>query len=166
MDTFFEQIIKIKLTGKVKAIIVGAILLDLVIVALVTLFALMFLSPAFTFLIVVAVVYGSYKLLSSLSVEFEYIFTNGDLDVDKITAKSSRKRMVSIKCSKVEKYGEYKGQPAPGSVRQVYNFCNPDSEGQMYMIAENRGEGTVMIIFAPDERIREAIEKYLPRTAR
>lgn len=166
MDTFFEQIIKIKLTGKVKAIIVGAILLDLVIVALVTLFALMFLSPAFTFLVVVAVVYGSYKLLSSLSVEFEYIFTNGDLDVDKITAKTSRKRMVSIKCSKIEKYGEYKGQPAPGSVKQVYNFCNPDSEGQMYMIAENRGEGTVMIIFAPDERIREAIEKYVPRTAR
>ena len=49
---------------------------------------------------------------------------------------------------------------------QTYNFCNPDSEGQMYMIAESRGEGTVMIIFAPDERIREAIEKYIPRTAR
>ena len=85
---------------------------------------------------------------------------------DKITAKSSRKRMVSIKCSKAEKYGEYKGQPAPTSVKQTYNFCNPDSEGQMYMIAESRGEGTVMIIFAPDERIREAIEKYIPRTAR
>ena len=166
MDTFFEQLIKIKLTGKVKAIIVGAILLDIVIVAAVTFFALLFLSPAFTFLIVAAVVYGSYKIISSLSVEFEYIFTNGDLDIDKITAKSSRKRMVSIKCSKVEKYGEYKGQTAPGSVKQTYNFCNPDSEGQMYMIAESRGEGTVMIIFAPDERIREAIEKHIPRTAR
>ena len=166
MDTFFEQLIKIKLTGKVKAIIVGALLLDIVIVAAVTFFALLFLSPAFTCLFVAAVVFGSYKNISSLSVEFEYIFTNGDLDIDKITAKSSRKRMVSIKCSKVEKYGEYKGQTAPGSVKQTYNFCNPDSEGQMYMIAESRGEGTVMIIFAPDERIREAIEKHIPRTAR
>ena len=166
MDTFFEQLIKIKLTGKLKAIIVGAILLDAVIVVAVTFFALLFLSPAFTFLVVVAVIYGSYKILSTLSVEFEYIFTNGDLDIEKITAKSSRKRMVSIKCAKVEKYGQYKGQTAPGSVKQTYNFCNPDSENQMYMIAESRGEGTVMIIFAPDERIREAIEKCIPRTAK
>ncbi len=166
MDTFFEQIIKIKFTGKVKAILVGAIALDAIIVVAVTLFALMFLRPAFVFLIVAAVIYGSYKILSTLSVEFEYIFTNGDLDVDKIMAKSTRKRMVSIKCSKAEKYGEYTGQPAPGSVKQVYNFCNPDSEGKMYMIAESRGEGTVMIIFAPEQRIREAIEKYIPRTAR
>ena len=166
MDTFFVLLIKIKLTGKVKAIIVGAILLDIVIVAAVTFFALLFLSPAFTFLIVAAVVYGSYKIISSLSVEFEYIFTNGDLDIDKITAKSSRKRMVSIKCSEIEKYGEYKGQIAPGSVKNTFFFCNPDSEGQVYIIAKDRNLGMVMMVLAPEERVKTEIEKAVPRLAK
>ncbi len=165
MDVFFEQIIKMKITGKAKVLLALMIALDIVIVAVLGIITWI-IDPRICLLIVIAVIYGSYKLFSKVSVEFEYIFTNGDLDVDRITAKSSRNRVVSIKCSTAEKYGEYKGQPAPSSVAQTYRFCNEDSENQMYMIAPNRGEGTVMIIFAPEERMREAIEKYIPRNAR
>lgn len=165
MDVFFEQLVKMKITGKAKALLVLMLALDIVIVAVIGIIT-WFVDPRLCFLIVVAVIYGSYKLFSKVSVEFEYIFTNGDLDIDRITAKSSRSRVVSIKCATAEKYGEYKGQPAPSSVAQTYRFCNEDSENQMYMIAPNRGEGTVMIIFAPEDRIKEAIEKYIPRTAR
>lgn len=165
MDTFFEQIIKIKLNSKAKALIAAIIAVDLILLAVVLYFALL-MTPAFAFLIIVGVIYGSYKLISMLSVEFEYIFTNGDLDVDKIVAKSSRKRMVSIKCSEVEKYGEYKGQPAPGSVKNTLIYCNPDSEGQVYLIARDRNLGMVMLVIAPEQRVREAIEAAIPRLAK
>ena len=165
MDVFFEQIIKMKLTGKAKLIIIAVLAIDVLLSGAILLFAFAYL-PAFAFLILVGLIYGSYKLISMLSVEFEYIFVNGDLDVDKITAKSSRKRMVSIKCSQVEKYGEYKGQAAPGSVKKIYFFCNPDSEGQVYIIAPDRNQGMVMIVLSPDERVRTAIENALPRIAK
>ena len=117
-------------------------------------------------LVVAGAIYGGYKLISLLSIEYEYIYTNGDLDVDKIVAKSNRKRMVSIKCSEVEKYGEYKGQPAPGSVKATHIFCNPDSEGQVYLIAKDRNLGNVMIVLAPNDRIRTELEKAIPRLAK
>lgn len=165
MDTFFEQLIKIKLTGKAKAIIVAIIAVDAIIVAAL-LFLSLFLAPMFMLLIVAAAIYGGYKLISLLTIEYEYIYTNGDLDVDKIVAQSSRKRMVSIKCSEIEKYGEYKGQPAPGSVKNTFIFCNPDSEGQVYIIAKDRNLGMVMIVIAPDERLRTELEKAVPRLAK
>lgn len=165
MDTFFEQLIKIKLTGKAKAIIVAIIAVDAIIVAALLFFSL-FLAPMFMLLIVAAAIYGGYKLISLLTIEYEYIYTNGDLDVDKIVAQNSRKRMVSIKCSEIEKYGEYKGQPAPGSVKNTFIFCNPDSEGQVYIIAKDRNLGMVMIVIAPDERLRTELEKAVPRLAK
>ena len=165
MDTFFEQIIKIKLTGKVKALITAIIVFDALLVC-VLLYLSLFLAPTIMLLVVAGAIYGGYKLISLLSIEYEYIYTNGDLDVDKIVAKSNRKRMVSIKCSEIEKYGEYKGQPAPGSVKATHIFCNPDSEGQVYLIAKDRNLGNVMIVLAPNDRIRTELEKAIPRLAK
>ncbi len=165
MDTFFEQIVKIKLNKKAKGLIVAIVVADLLLAAGL-LFLSMIFAPSFGILIVAGLIYGGYKLISQLSVEFEYIFTNGDLDVDKIVAKSSRKRMVSLKCSQVEKYGEYKGQPVPGSVKNTLILCNPDSEGQVYLIGNDRNLGMVMLVIAPDERVRGAIEAAIPRLAK
>lgn len=165
MDTFYEQIIKIKLNSKAKGMIAAIIIADLLLAAGLLYLSMIF-APSFGVLIVAGLIFGGYKLISLLSVEFEYIFTNGDLDVDKITAKSSRKRMVSIKCKEVEKYGEYKGQPAPGSVKNTLIYCNPDSEGQVYLIGKDRNLGMVMLVIAPDERVRGAIEAAIPRLAK
>lgn len=165
MDTFFEQIIKIRLNGKAKAIITAIIVFDALLVAFL-LFVCLWLAPAIILLVVAAVIYGGYKLASLLSIEYEYIYTNGDLDVDKIVAKSNRKRIVSIKCSEIEKYGEYKGQQAPGSVKNTFVFCNPDSEAQVYIIAKDRNLGMVMMVLAPNERLRTELEKAVPRLAK
>ena len=166
MDTFFEQLIRIRLNGKAKLIISLIIIVDALIILGVSYFALALGMLEIIVLILAAAIYGGYKLISLLVIEYEYIYTNGDLDVDKIIAKSNRKRMVSIKCSEVEKYGEYKGQPAPGSVKNTFIFCNPESEGQVYLIAKDRNLGMVMIVLAPEERIRAELEKAIPRLAK
>ena len=165
MDTYLEQIVKIKLDGKAKGMIFGIIAVDALLV-LGLAFLSLFISPFLLLLVLGAACFGSYKLFSMLSVEFEYIITNGDLDIDRITAKSSRKRMMTIKCTKVEKYGEYRGQTAPGSVKNTYFFCNKESENLVYMIAPVKDEGMVMIVTELDERMREAVEKFIPRTAK
>ena len=165
MDTFFEQIVKMKLSGKAIAVIAAIFFVDAAILFFVFTLAAT-VRASFLFIIVMAVIYGTNKILKQISVEYEYIFTNGDLDVDKIIGKSSRKRMVSVKCTNVEKYGDYQnGMAAPGSVKKTYFFCNADSENQKYMIVKDKDEGIIMIVFAPDERMQGAIEKYIPRLA-
>ena len=166
MDTFFEQLIRIKLNGKARALIALIIAVDVLIILGVSYFALALGMLELLILVLAAAIYGAYKLISLLVIEYEYIYTNGDLDVDKIVAKSNRKRMVSIKCSEVEKYGEYKGQLAPGSVKNTFIFCNPDSEGQVYLIARDRNLGMVMIVLAPEERVKAELEKAIPRLAK
>lgn len=165
MDTFFEQIVKIKLSGKAIAIIAAILLVDAVIVFFLFSFAAS-VAASFLFLIVVALIYGTSKIFKQISIEYEYIFTNGELDFDKIIGKASRKRIISVRCAEVEKYGDYKnGMVAPGSVNKTHFFCNEDSENQKYMIVKNKDEGMVMLVFAPDERMQGAIEKYIPRLA-
>lgn len=165
MDTFLEQIVKVKLDGKAKGMVVGILVVDALLI-LGLAFLSLFVSPMLLVLVLGTAAFGSYKLISLLSVEFEYIITNGDLDIDRITAKSSRKRMMTIKCAKVEKYGEYKGQTPPGSVKNTYFFCNKDSQNLVYMIAPVKDKGMVMVVTELDERMREAVEKFIPRTAK
>jgi hypothetical protein len=165
MDTYLEQLVKIKLDGKAKWMIIAILAVDLLLTAGLIFLALL-VHPLLVLVILGAVGFGTFKLLSMLSVEFEYIITNGDLDIDKITAKSTRKRMQSIKLSKVEKYGKYNGQPAPGSVANTYFFCDRDSKNAVYLIAPEKGKGNMMVVLDLDERMQEAAEKFIPRTAK
>ena len=166
MDVFLEQLVKIKLEGKAKTMVIGILAVDILVILLMVGVSIFVGAYLLVFLILAVVCFGSYKLISALSVEFEYIITNGDLDIDKITAKSSRKRMVSLKLAQVEKYGEYKGQAPTGSVQNTFFFCNRSDENLVYLIAPTKDQGNVMVVLSLDERMREAAEKFIPRLAK
>ena len=98
MDTFFEQIIAIRKSGK-----------EISLIILIWLAVLLLSAAAFLFLgtlgliIIFGIGYGAWWLSSKFNVEYEYIVTNDTLDIDKIINKSSRKRVSSINISKVER---------------------------------------------------------------
>lgn len=164
MDIFFEQIVKVKRTGAQTAGVVGIIAL---LIVLMVVFGFLFMMGfSLSILLAFGACWGAYKLITLSSIEYEYIYTNGDLDIDKITARASRKRVVSILCSKVERYGQYNPAVRPSdSVKKVYTLCDVDDPNAKYIIAPNKKEGLVMIVFAPDERMRGVIEKAIPRIA-
>ncbi|MBO7217718.1 MAG: hypothetical protein J6V50_03360 [Clostridia bacterium] len=165
MDTFFEQIIKVKRTGKDIAILVATLLGAAVLLSIAGMFLMTSYMPL-AFLGGFGVCWGAYKLIMLTYVEYEYIYTNGDLDIDKITARASRKRVVSIVCSSVERYGKYNPAVRPSdSVKKVFMLCDADDPDAKYLIAPSKKDGLVMIVFAPDERMRGVIEKAIPRIA-
>ena len=164
MDTFFEQIVKVRRTG---GQIGGVVAILLLLVVLLVVFGFLFMM-GFTLaaLLGFGACWGAFKLIQRSSIEYEYIFTNGDLDVDKIIARSSRKRVASIKCATVERYGKY--NPAArvsDSVKKTFMCCDADDPEAKFIIAPTKNDGTVMIVFAPDERLRGVIEKAVPRIA-
>lgn len=162
-DTFFEQIVKVKKTPKERAAVVGIVVLALAIIVL----AFLFVYPPFSLLLAAGAAFGAYKLISFTSIEYEYIFTNGDLDIDKIVAKASRKRMVSVKCANIERWAKYTPAVRPStSVKKVHFLCDRDDPNAIYFVAPTKAEGLVMVVFAPDERIKGVVEKAVPRTAK
>ena len=166
MDTFFEQIIKVKRKPAEIAMTIGIIIAAIAVIFLAWFFVMRIFSP-FGLILILGACFDAYKLISMTSIEYEYIFTNGDLDIDKIIAKSSRKRVVSINCSKIERFGKYNPAARPSSsVKKVYTLCDADDPNAMYFIAPHKQEGLVMVIFAPDEKIKGVVEKAVPRIAR
>lgn len=164
MDTFFEQIIKVRRTSSQTAGVVGILLL---LVALLVVFGFLFMMGfSLAVLLGFGACWGAFKLIQRSSIEYEYIFTNGDLDIDKIIARSSRKRVASVKCATVERYGKYNPAARPSdSVKKIYMCCDAADPEAKYLIAPTKKDGTVMIVFAPDERMRGVIEKAIPRIA-
>jgi len=89
-DVFKEQIVKKEPTVK-NGLIKGGVIFLIVLV-----FFLIFpYTGEFTVIIIAALGFGAYLLFSLLNVEYEYIFTNGELDIDCIYSKSRRKRQFS-----------------------------------------------------------------------
>lgn len=103
MDFFNENLVQRRKTGKDVAIIIGIILLGIVLTCALLLFLLgMPIVGQFFLLLIAGVWFLAYRLISGRKVEFEYIVTNSDMDVDKIVAKRKRTRILSLNAKEIE----------------------------------------------------------------
>ncbi|MCQ2440669.1 MAG: DUF6106 family protein [Clostridia bacterium] len=164
MDTFFEQIVAIKKTGKSLLLITGIWFLAFAVSMLVFIFLF---SSTFSFLAILLIFgafYGAYKLSGRLSVEYEYIITNGTMDVDKIIAKSSRKRDASFELADVERLEKYNKNAKPvGNYEKTVIACNEDDPSAYFIVVSKEGKGKLLLVFTPNERIKEAMVKFIPK---
>ena len=64
-----------------------------------------------------------YFKLPSFDLEFEYLYVNGELDVDKIMSKTKRKRVARIDMDKVELIAPLK------SLSLIHIFCASRQDG-------------------------------------
>ncbi len=168
MDNISEQLVKINKTPKdlflSGAIWVGSFLL----VFLLVLFGLS--NPAFFSLLVllcVGVIFGAYKLSKMLNIEYEYIVINRDLDIDKITAQSSRKRLVSIKLNEVSDFGEFTAEKAQSLANRHFDekfICCNQGDNAQYLTYKHPKKGMVLLVIAMNERTKTEALKSIPRT--
>lgn len=162
MDTFFEQIIAVRKNGKAVAAIVGIWLAAFLLCFLLFLFS--GYLGAFSFLLIAGALYGAFKLCCLFNIEYEYIVTNGTMDIDKIINKSSRKRVLSFELQTVSRIEKF--NPALLSSvnpKEVLIACNTDDKEAYLLVSSTEGKGTNYLVFAPDERVRGAIVKFVPK---
>ena len=162
MDTFFEQITAVKKSGKDIAAITGIWLLAFIICFLLVLF--MGYLGSFSFLLIAGALFGAFKLSCRFNVEYEYIVTNGTMDIDKIINKSSRKRVLSFELatvSRLEKFNQ--GLLSSVNSKEIVTACNLNDPEAYLMVSSTEGKGTSYLIFAPDECVRGAIVKFVPK---
>ena len=169
MDTFLEYLFKKKTTAKETFIKLGISLLAAILMILV--FTVMSVIPFLNQLALlgaVGVVYGAYVLLRNFDLEYEYIFTNGDLDIDIIKGRKTRKRMLSVSCKDITLMApiddpnhkrEFENQSIIKKLDAVYDAKNGGIYGLIYT---DTGE-TRLLTFQPPENLVENMKKYNPR---
>ncbi|MBR2283364.1 MAG: hypothetical protein IJ874_02940 [Ruminococcus sp.] len=172
MDNFAEQLVSRKQTSadrtKAIATMVGGGLLTIV---LVIASLLMIGSPVAAFfglILAAAAGYGTYFLIQNTQVEYEYTFTNGTLDIDKIIAKKKRLEMLSVEIGKFTAFGKYDDSMADNETEDMTVVTASDNiaSGEYYADFPHDEYGSTRLIFSPDERILGCIRQSLPRQLR
>lgn len=165
MDTFIEQLVE-KAAGKKETafkILIGAGAVILAIGAFILL--MMFGLTPVGIVLGAGIFYGAYWLVSEQEIEYEYILTNGDLDIDKITAKKKRKRLLSAKLKTFEKFGKLSDAPeADESVTTVLAASGYADEAYFADFNHSR-YGKTRLIFSPNKDFREKMDAFIPHAA-
>lgn len=166
MDIFVEQIVKKEVTGKdwTLRIIIG---IAMGILIAVSLFVFLFIFPVLGLILFFGVIWCGYYLMTNTDCEYEYIVTNGEIDIDKIIAKRKRIRLITAKASAFEAFGEYENAPdTEDGVTTVsaVGIADPDSGAKTYYADfKHPSAGNVRLIFSPNERVIEAVTPFLSR---
>ena len=159
-DLYTEQIIKRKtpVVDQVKKIVLIALTVAMVIIGLI--------MPLF---LIGAIVLGviSYFMIPRWNLEYEYLYVNGELDIDKIMSKTKRKRVCSLDLSNLEllapvtshQMDSYNNNPKI----KTLDYSSMDSEHKIYaMILSKEGE-LKKVLFEPNEVMLNDIKRMAPR---
>lgn len=164
-DTFVEQIVRRKKGGSDFLIIFLLILAFVLVMAVATYFI------QFTFyflpLILVFGIWGLWRLITKRNIEFEYICTNGMLDIDAIYNKRSRKRQISMTAQNMEivapiSDSEFDHYSRLGEYKKHDYTSNTGDDGVWFFTGTYK-ENKVLITFEPEERIIKDLKRFNPR---
>ena len=172
IDSFIEYMIKAKKTGPVifRQIL---IVFGCIFVLMAVTFVFLILPPVainFWPIFMAGVIYLAYRLLASLDVEYEYILTNGELDVDKITNKKRRKRLMTIHCKSFTAFAKVGDKEflseENGEFSKVIDASAKSSALEDYYAVFYKNGQKIQLIFNPTQKMIESFKIYAPRVVK
>lgn len=160
-DIFVEEMVVRRKTTLNLLISVGIVALAVALALVIWLF-IPFIGSALT----VIVLFAAYLGIKFQYVEYEYSFTNGELDIDKIMAKRKRKRVVETECRKIKVMApytaEYESETRDYKVSEVIDASSSkNAAGRWFFICEKQDGTYAFVVIQPSKRLREAMGKYL-----
>ena len=160
MNEFFtEHLVKRRNTVATTLKKVGLIIATIIVLF----FAFLYLG-ALAMFIVIGLFYLDSFLLGRMNLEFEYIYYNGDMDIDKIMNMQSRKRMFSTNIKEVEVVAP-EGSDAlrPFQGLKLLDFSSMEPERKKYvMVTSYKGE-KVRVLIEPNDVILNGMKYLAPR---
>lgn len=182
MDFYMEHMLKKQKDGKDIAIITAVIILGVLVTGV--LFMLMFAAAIalsgtqisqFSFsigLVLIAFVwYGVYLAITSRNIEYEYILTNSEVDMDRIMSRRGRKRLASFDFAEAEIVANIDDN------EHNFKYKNPETGLKIIDVTGDKARGGVYfadyfdsetnerkrVLFQPTSKMIEAIRKANPR---
>lgn len=170
MDIFCEYIVKKNKEAADYLITIGiiaaAIAVSIALLVLIMMFG-QYLSGV-GLLMIFAAWWGAVLLIKSRNVEYEYILTNNELDIDKIIARRGRKRLCTIDFKEVEQCASISDPTFAGVYRNtegktVRNYAGDMSAQRVYFADYTKDSQRMRVIFQPSEKILSGLKKCSPR---
>lgn len=156
-DFYTEQLVKKRTTG-------GAVFAKAGLIALTFLSFILLTKIPFAIIIVIGMFALDIYLFKGMDLEYEYLFVNGDLDIDKVMAKSKRKRIFSTNVEELELLA-----PSGSSelrliqVQKTYNYSTLVPGNKTYELVVTQKGQKVKVIFEPNETILNGFKAFAPR---
>ena len=155
MDIFCEYMVKRKKGAKEIGITAGLVFAAIFI----SLLLIVFLRQ-YSFAFICGTWYGAWWLIRRTDKEFEYILTSAILDIDKIMAKSSRKRILSVDLT-----GIYACRPVDDATEEAGKVIDASPNGAedgVYAIDFEKNDQKKRLLFKPDKKMLNQIKKASP----
>ncbi len=163
MDSFVEQIVVKKKT--LKQVLVVAVICVIAVFLIAASILLVRIMGLLSAIVITAVFYGAWYLLTAQNIEYEYCITNDTIDIDCIIAQRKRKRMVSVNGKKIESAGKY--VPAQWENRKmdrtVVAAPSQNEDNLYYFTYHSKKNGNTLVVFQPDDRVKDSFYQGLPR---
>lgn len=171
MDNFYEQVV-IKKNRMVNDIVYYILYVFMIISGILGLLNLQGLIYSFSWiaLLYTILVLGSAVLIylkkGEIRTEFEYTFTNGEIDYAKVFNNEKRKNLGTMNIRNVSSFGKVDSEKFRSiintpNIRKKNWFLNRDSE--LYYFYFVKDDNKNIIIIEPDMEMVNLIKKYLPQ---
>lgn len=125
------------------------------------------MSRSFLFLIF-GILFGvaTYYINMELDIEYEYLYVNGELTIDKIMGKSKRKSCLTIDMGKIEivapekswHLSEYENKKCP-----VTDYSSGEEEKEIYALFYREGNVLAKLLFEPNDTMIQTMRQMGPR---
>ena len=159
-DLYSELLVKKDKTAKDSLLKYGLIVLTVLAV-----FAGLIITPL-ALIIAVALGIACYFVIPKTDVEYEYLFINGDFDIDMIMSKTKRKKVKSFKLSESDLAAPLDSHRMDyynsNQKLKVQDFSSGNPEHKRFAIVCRDGADTCKVIIEPDEILAKTMRNTAP----
>ena len=159
-DLYSELLVKKDKTAKDSLLKYGLIVLTVLAV-----FAGLIITPL-ALIIAVALGIACYFVIPKTDVEYEYLFINGDFDIDMIMSKTKRKKVKSFKLSESDLAAPLDSHRMDyynsNQKLKVQDFSSGNPEHKRFAIVCRDGAETCKVIIEPDEILAKTMRNTAP----
>ena len=159
-DLYSELLVKRERTIKDSIVKYGLIVLTVIAVIA------SLVSTPLIWIAAIALGIACYFVIPKTDVEYEYLFVNGEFDIDMVMAKSKRKRVKSFNLSEADlvaplnshRMDYYNGNQN----MKVLDYSSGNPQHKRFGVITRLDNATCKIILEPDEALAQAMKKTAP----
>ncbi len=130
-------------------------------------FMLALVGSAIFFVGAIAFALVAYFVLPNFDLEYEYLYIDKEISIDKIISKEKRKHVMTLDLNRMEiiaAHNSHELDQYRARGLKEHDFTSREEGAKVYtVVCENGGEGTVMVDIEPNEEMLRAIKNVFPR---
>ena len=159
IDDFIEQLVKRQATPVTYAKKAGLIILTLLVIVVTIKFL-----PSAVIIAAGLMVWLDVFLFGRMNIEYEYVYFEGELDIDRIANQATRKRLFTINVKDMDVIAPTNAQEMLGYQHlKLIDYSTRTPGNKTYEMVVKQGAEKVRVRFEPNENILNAMKNIAPR---